>query len=56
MFSKYSDLNIKEKQIHLITHDEIIRYHTAITKSGSPYMANRVLDDLKLIVKWAMKN
>ena len=55
VLSKYLDLNIKEKQIHLITHDDIIRYHKAITNSGSPYMANRVLDDLKLIVKWAMK-
>ena len=55
VLSKRSALNIKAKQIHLITHDEIVRYHKAITDNGAPYQANRIMDDLKLIVKWAMR-
>ena len=55
VLSQRSVLNIKSKQVHLITHDDMVKYHKAITDNGSPYQANRVLDDLKLIVKWAMK-
>lgn len=55
VLSQRTPLNIKAKQIHLITHDDMVKYHKAIKDSGAPYQANRVLDDLKLIVKWAMK-
>ena len=60
ILSHRSALNIKAKQVHLITHDEMVKYHKVITDNparpnGSPYQANRIMDDLKLIVKWAMK-
>ena len=47
-------LNIKSKQVHEITHDDMVKYHRVITNKPSPYQANRIMDDLKLIVKWAM--
>jgi len=60
ILSQRSTLNIKSKQVHLITHDDMVKYHKVITDSptkinGAPYQANRIMDDLKLIVKWAMK-
>lgn len=50
-------LNIKSMQVHLITHDDIVRFHSIITNSPrkSPYQANRVIHDLKLIFNWAKK-
>ena len=50
-----SDLNIGSMKMVEITKDDLIAWHAAVTKSG-PYIANRVLDDLNLIFKWAKEN
>ena len=48
-----SDLNIRTKKMVEISKDDLIAWHAAITKAG-PYQANRIVDDLKVIFKWAM--
>jgi len=48
-----SDLNIRIKKMVEITKDDLIAWHAAITHAG-PYQANRIVDDLKVIFKWAM--
>jgi integrase len=50
-----SDLNIGTKRMVEITKDDLIAYHAAISKSGK-YQANRIIDDLKVIFKWAKEN
>jgi len=55
VLSHRSALNIKAKQVHLITHDDMVKYHKIITNNKAPYQANRIIADLKLIIKWAMK-
>jgi integrase len=48
-------LNIRAKQVHEITRDDLVKFHSVITKNNAPYQANRIIHDLKIIVKWAMK-
>ena len=48
-----SDLNIRNKRMVEITKDDLIAYHAAISKSGK-YQANRIMDDLSVIFKWAV--
>jgi len=48
-----SDLNIGNMKRVEITKDDLIAYHAAISKAGI-YQANRVIDDLKAIFKWAI--
>jgi len=50
-----SDLNIGTKKMVEITKDDLIAYHAAVSKSGE-YQANRIIDDLKVIFKWAQQN
>ena len=50
-----SDLNIGVKKMVEITKDDLIAYHAAVSKSGK-YQANRIMDDLKVIFKWAKQN
>ena len=50
-----SDLNIGTKRMVEITKDDLIAYHAAVSKSGK-YQANRIIDDLKVIFKWAKEN
>jgi len=47
-----SDLNIGTKRMIEITKDELVAWHAAISKAG-PYQANRIVDDLKVVFKWA---
>ena len=47
-----SDLNIGNKKMVEITKDDLTAYHGAISKSGR-YQANRVIEDLRIIFKWA---
>ena len=47
-----SDLNIGNKKMVEITKDDLIAYHGAISKAGR-YQANRVIEDLRIIFKWA---
>ena len=47
-----SDLNIGTKRMVEITKDDLVAWHAAISKAG-PYQANRIVDDLKVIFKWA---
>ena len=50
-----SDLNIGSMKMVEISKDDLIAWHAAVTKSGT-YIANRVLDDLNMIFKWAKEN
>jgi integrase len=47
-----SDLNIGNKKMVEITKDDLVAYHAAISKAGR-YQANRVIEDLRIIFKWA---
>ena len=47
-----SDLNIGNKKMVEITKDDLTAYHGAISKAGR-YQANRVIEDLRIIFKWA---
>ena len=47
------DLNIAPLKMIEITKDHLIAWHAAVTKTG-PYQANRCMDDLKVIFKWAL--
>ena len=47
-----SDLNIGAKKMVEITKDDLVAWHAAISKAG-PYQANRIVDDLKVVFKWA---
>lgn len=47
-----SDLNIGAKKMIEITKDDLVAWHAAISKAG-PYQANRIVDDLKVVFKWA---
>tara|TARA_Y100000310_G_scaffold343067_1_gene448998 strand:- start:1062 stop:2435 length:1374 start_codon:yes stop_codon:yes gene_type:complete len=47
-----SDLNIGNKKMIEITKDDLVAYHAAISKAGR-YQANRVIEDLRIIFKWA---
>ena len=49
-----SDLNIGAKKMVEITKDDLVAWHAAISKAG-PYQANRIVDDLKVVFKWAGK-
>jgi len=49
-----SDLSIGNKKMIEITKDDLIAYHAAVSKSGK-YQANRIIDDLKVIFKWAVE-
>jgi integrase len=49
-----SDLNIGNKKMVEITKTDLIAWHAAISKSGE-YQANRCVDDLKVIFKWAVE-
>ena len=49
------DLDIGSMKMVEITKDHLVAWHAAITKSGD-YIANRVLDDLNMIFKWAKEN
>tara|TARA_R100001369_G_scaffold5905_1_gene16226 strand:+ start:1175 stop:2638 length:1464 start_codon:yes stop_codon:yes gene_type:complete len=49
-----SALNIGSKQIHTITKTDLLKWFKAVSVRG-PYQANRIIDDLKLVVKWSMK-
>ena len=48
-----TDLNIGSKRMVEITKDDLVAYHAAISKSGK-YQANRVMDDLSVIFRWAV--
>ena len=50
-----SDLNIGSKRMIEISKDDLIAYHAAISKSGK-YQANRIVDDLEVVFKWAKEN
>jgi hypothetical protein len=50
----FAALNIKEKKLIDITHEDAIAYHDAITQS-SPSQANRVIDDIQQIFSWSVK-
>jgi len=50
-----SDLNIGVKKMVEISKDDLVAYHAAVSKSGK-YQANRIMDDLKVIFKWAKQN
>ena len=50
-----SDLNIGTKKMVEINKDDLIAYHAAVSKSGK-YQANRIMDDLKVIFKWAKQS
>jgi integrase len=50
-----SDLDIGNKRMVEITKGDLIAWHAAVTKSGD-YIANRVMDDLNVIFKWAKEN
>ena len=47
-----TDLNIADKRMVEITKTDLIAWHAGITKAGE-YQANRCVDDLKVIFKWA---
>ena len=49
-----SDLSIGNKKMIEITKDDLIAYHAAVSKSGK-YQANRIIDDFKVIFKWAVE-
>ena len=49
----FAALNIKEKKLRDITHEDAIAYHDAITQS-SPSQANRVIDDIQQIFAWVL--
>ena len=50
-----SDLNIGAKRMVEITKDDLVAWHAAVSKAGEGkgYQANRIVDDLKVIFKWA---
>ena len=50
-----SDLNIGAKKMVEITKDDLVAWHAAVSKAGDGkgYQANRIVDDLKVIFKWA---
>lgn len=50
-----SDLDIGNKRMVEITKGDLIAWHAAVTKSGD-YIANRVMDNLNVIFKWAKEN
>jgi integrase len=49
----FSVLNIQNKKLRDITHEDAIAFHDAITNC-SPSQANRVIDDVQQIFKWAI--
>jgi len=49
----FSILNIQNKKLRDITHEDAIAFHDAITNS-SPSQANRVIDDVQQIFEWAI--
>lgn len=48
-------LNIGNKQIHTISKTDILKWFKLVTVRG-PDQANRIIDDLKIVIKWAMEN
>ena len=48
------DLDIGCKKMVEISKDDLIAWHAAVTVAG-PYQANRTVDDLKVIFKWALE-
>jgi integrase len=48
-------LNIGNKQIHSITKTDVLKWFKLVTVRG-PHQANRIIDDLKIVVKWAIEN
>ena len=48
------DLDIGSKKMVEISKDDLIAWHAAVTVAG-PYQANRTVDDLKVIFKWALE-
>ena len=55
ILSHRSALNLGEKQIHMIEKSDVLAWFKVVSMSG-PYQANRIIDDLKIVVKWAMEN
>jgi len=49
------DLDIGSMKMIEITKDHLVAWHAAVTVAG-PYQANRTVDDLKVIFKWAVDN
>ena len=49
------DLDIGSMRMIEITKDHLVAWHAAVTVAG-PYQANRTVDDLKVIFKWAVDN
>jgi len=48
-------LNIGNKQIHTVSKTDILKWFKLVTVRG-PDQANRIIDDLKIVIKWAMEN
>ena len=49
-----ADLNIGNKQIHKILKTDVLKWHKIVSDRGK-YQANRIIDDLKVVVNWAMQ-
>ena len=49
------DLDMGSMRMIEITKDHLVAWHAAVTVAG-PYQANRTVDDLKVIFKWAVDN
>ena len=54
IFNHKKDLDIGSMKMIEITKDHLIAWHAAVTLTG-PYQANRCMDDLKVIFKWAVE-
>ena len=48
------ELNIGMLQVNKITAATILKWYKIVGKRGKP-LANRIVDDLKTIIKWAME-
>ena len=48
------ELNIGMLQVNKITAATILKWYKLVGKRGKP-LANRIVDDLKTIINWAMK-
>ena len=55
IFNHRKDLDIGSMKMIEITKDHLVAWHAAVTVAG-PYQANRTVDDLKVIFKWAVDN